>query len=43
MLTPVVFGWLLDRGDASAVFYSVVAALILTIGTVLQLPRAQSR
>jgi MFS family permease len=38
MLTPVFFGWLLDRGMASAVFYSVVVALVLTIATVLNLP-----
>ena len=42
MLTPVFFGWLLDRGNASAVFFSVVISLLLTIGTVLQLPRHQS-
>ena len=38
MATPVVFGWLLDQGHASAVFYSVVAALALNIVTVLNLP-----
>lgn len=38
MLTPVLFGWLLDSGRASAVFYSVVVALVLTIATVLNLP-----
>ncbi len=38
MLTPVLFGWLLDHGHASAVFYSVVIALVLTIATVLNLP-----
>ena len=44
MLTPVYFGWLLDSGRASAVFYSVVVALALTIATVLNLPgRSQSR
>jgi len=43
MLTPVFFGWLLDRGNAAAVFFSVVVASLLTIGTVLQLPRYQSR
>jgi len=43
MLTPVLFGWLLDRGHASAVFFSVVVSLVLTIGTVLQLPKHQSR
>ncbi len=43
MLTPVFFGWLLDRGSASVVFFSVVFSSLLTIGTVLQLPRYQSR
>ncbi|HTP61493.1 MAG TPA: MFS transporter [Burkholderiales bacterium] len=38
MLTPVLFGWLLDNGHAPAVFYSVVIALALTIATVLNLP-----
>ena len=38
MLTPVFFGWLLDRGQADAVFYTVVVALVLTIGMVLNLP-----
>ncbi len=38
MLTPVLFGWLLDNNHASAVFYSVVIALVLTIATVLNLP-----
>jgi len=39
MATPIFFGWLLDRGHAAAVFYSVVVAAALTIATVLQLPR----
>lgn len=43
MLTPVYFGWLLDRGHASAVFFTVVATAALTIGTVLQLPGASRR
>jgi MFS transporter, FSR family, fosmidomycin resistance protein len=38
MVTPVLFGWLLDRGQASAVFYAVVLAMALTVLTVLQLP-----
>ena len=38
MLTPVLFGWLLDNNHAPAVFYSVVIALVLTITTVLNLP-----
>lgn len=42
MLTPVIFGWLLDRGHPAAVFYAVVAALALTILTVLNLPGEQA-
>lgn len=38
ILTPVYFGWLLDGGRPSLVFYTVVASAILTIGTVLSLP-----
>ena len=38
MATPVYFGWLLDRGYASAVFFTVVVTTALTIGTVLNLP-----
>jgi MFS family permease len=38
MVTPVYFGWLLDRGFAAAVFFSVVVTTVLTIGTVLNLP-----
>jgi FSR family fosmidomycin resistance protein-like MFS transporter len=43
ILTPVYFGWLLDAGKASLVFFSVTLSLALTIATVLQLPRAQPR
>lgn len=43
MLTPVLFGWLLDRGQPAAVFYAVVLAMALTIITVLQLPARQPR
>ena len=39
MATPIFFGWLLDRGQPSAVFYSVVLASVLTILTVLNLQR----
>jgi MFS family permease len=35
---PVIFGWLIDRGDAAAVFYAVVVVLAVSIATVLQLP-----
>lgn len=38
MVTPVVFGWLLDRGEPAAVFYAVVGVLVLSILTVLRLP-----
>ena len=38
MLTPVYFGWLLDGGRPSIVFYTVVVSVILTIATVLNLP-----
>jgi MFS transporter, FSR family, fosmidomycin resistance protein len=43
MVTPVFFGWLLDHGRASTVFFSVVVALALTVGTVLNLPKQQPR
>ena len=35
--TPIFFGWLLDRGQADSVFYTVVVALVLSIGMVLNL------
>jgi len=35
---PVMFGWLLDRGEPAAVFYAVVVVLALSIFTVLRLP-----
>jgi predicted MFS family arabinose efflux permease len=38
MVTPVIFGWLIDRGQPAAVFYTVVAVLAVSILTVLQLP-----
>jgi len=38
MVTPVIFGWLLDRGEPATVFYTVVAVLVASILTVLQLP-----
>ncbi|MFY9315745.1 MAG: MFS transporter [Burkholderiales bacterium] len=38
MVTPVFFGWLLDGGRPSVVFYTVVVSAILTIATVLNLP-----
>jgi MFS transporter, FSR family, fosmidomycin resistance protein len=42
MVTPVIFGWLLDRGEPAAVFYTVVAVLAVSILTVLQLPGRQA-
>jgi len=38
MVTPVYFGWLLDGGRPSVVFYTVVVTAVLTIATVLNLP-----
>jgi MFS family permease len=38
MVTPVFYGWLLDRHMAQGVFLTVFVALLLTIVTVLQLP-----
>jgi FSR family fosmidomycin resistance protein-like MFS transporter len=38
MLTPVLYGWLLDRQMPQGVFLTVFVALLLTIATVLQLP-----
>lgn len=37
MVTPVYFGWLLDGGRPSVVFYTVVASSLLTIATVMNL------
>jgi len=38
MVTPVYYGWLLDRHMAQGVFLTVFVALLFTIATVLQLP-----
>jgi MFS family permease len=38
MVTPILFGWLLDHGRPAAVFYAVVVVLVLSILTVLRLP-----
>lgn len=35
---PVLFGWLLDRGQPASVFYAVVVVLAVSIATVLRLP-----
>jgi len=43
MVTPVYFGWLLDGGRPSVVFYTVVVASILTIATVLNIPENPQR
>lgn len=37
MVTPIYFGWLLDGGRPSVVFYTVVASSLLTIATVMNL------
>ncbi|MGH8765114.1 MAG: MFS transporter [Burkholderiales bacterium] len=42
MVTPIYFGWLLDGGRPSIVFYTVVVSAILTIATVLNLPTRNS-
>jgi len=38
MVTPVYFGWLLDSGQPSVVFYTVVVSAALMVATVLNLP-----
>ena len=38
MVTPVFYGWLLDRHMSQGVFLTVFVALLFTIATVLQLP-----
>ncbi len=38
MVTPMYFGWLLDGGRPSIVFYTVALSSVLTIATVLNLP-----
>ena len=38
MVTPIYFGWLLDGGRPSVVFYTVVVTAVLTIATVFNLP-----
>lgn len=42
MATPVYFGWLLDGGRPSVVFYTVVVSAILMIATVFNLPGRQA-
>lgn len=39
-LTPLAFGWLLDRGDPRAVFVAVAALMLATIVTVVQVRRS---
>jgi MFS family permease len=41
-LTPLFFGWLLDRGEPRLVFVVAAALMVLTIGTVLQVRRQSS-
>lgn len=38
-LTPLVFGWLLDRGEPRAVFVVAAGLMVATIATVVQLRR----
>ena len=38
-LTPLLFGWLLDRGEPRAVFVVAAVFLLLTITTVVQVRR----
>ena len=38
-LTPLLFGWLLDRGAPRGVFLVSAAAMVLTIATVVQVRR----
>jgi MFS family permease len=39
-LTPLAFGWLLDRGDPRMLFVAVGLLMLMTIGTVLQVRRS---
>jgi MFS family permease len=39
-LTPLAFGWLLDRGDPRMLFVAVGILMLMTIGTVLQVRRS---
>jgi predicted MFS family arabinose efflux permease len=39
-LTPLAFGWLLDRGDPRMLFVAVAVLMVATIGTVVQVRRA---
>ena len=38
-LTPLAFGWLLDRGDPRMLFVAVAILMLCTIGTVVQVRR----
>ncbi|HVB49250.1 MAG TPA: MFS transporter [Burkholderiales bacterium] len=38
MSMPILYGWMLDRGLPQAVFFTIFAATLLSIATVLQLP-----
>ena len=39
-LTPLVFGWLMDRGEPRTVFAVAAVAMLLTIATVVQVRRS---
>jgi MFS transporter, FSR family, fosmidomycin resistance protein len=41
-LTPLVFGWLLDRGDPGAVFLLAAALLVMTAGTLATVRRRRA-
>ena len=38
-LTPLLFGWLLDRGEPRMVFVASAGFMLLTIATVIQIRR----
>ena len=42
-LTPLLFGWLLDRGEPRAVFVVSAVFMLLTIATVVQVKRHGGR
>jgi MFS family permease len=39
LLTPLIFGWMLDHGHPRAVFAGVAVLLVLTTATVVQVRR----
>ena len=38
-LTPLLFGWLLDRGEPRMIFFASAVFMLLTIATVVQVRR----